>query len=80
MSGKVVVYGGRGALGSEIVNKFKSCGWWVANIDIKANDTADENIVAQGESWQTQEEMSSLSDFLAFLLKGAETDQYTFSY
>jgi len=61
MSGKVVVYGGRGALGSEIVNKFKSCGWWVANIDIKANEAADENIVAQGESWQSQADSVSAS-------------------
>jgi len=55
MSGKVLVYGGRGALGSEIVNKFKESGWWVANIDITANTSADENIVVEGDSWQGQE-------------------------
>ena len=55
MSGRVLVYGGRGALGSEIVNKFKESGWWVANIDITANTSADENIVVEGDSWQGQE-------------------------
>ena len=56
MSGRVLVYGGRGALGSEIVTKFKQSGWWVANIDITANTTADENIVVEGDTWQGQEE------------------------
>ena len=56
MSGRVIIYGGRGALGSEIVNKFKTNGWWIANIDIKPNDTADENIVAEGDTWQSQED------------------------
>ena len=37
MSGRVLVYGGRGALGSEIVTKFKHEGWWVANIDTAPN-------------------------------------------
>ena len=54
MSGRVVVYGGRGALGSNIVSKFKEAGYWVASIDVKPSESSDENIVVDGESWQEQ--------------------------
>jgi len=54
MSGRVVVYGGRGALGSNIVSKFKEAGYWVASIDVKPSESSDENIVVEGESWQEQ--------------------------
>jgi len=56
MSGRVVVYGGRGALGSAVVNKFKESGWWVANVDKKTSEQADENILVEGETWVLQEE------------------------
>jgi len=56
MSGRVVVYGGRGALGSTIVMHFKQAGWWVANVDMKTNELADENILVEGETWVQQEE------------------------
>ena len=54
MSGRVVVYGGRGALGSTIVMHFKQAGWWVANVDMKTNELADENILVEGETWVQQ--------------------------
>ncbi|XP_051916529.1 quinoid dihydropteridine reductase a [Hippocampus zosterae] len=44
---KVIVYGGRGALGSKCVQHFKSKGWWVANIDMAANEEANENIIVK---------------------------------
>jgi len=56
MSGRVLVYGGRGALGSDIVARFKQGGWWVANIDIKTNTEADENVLVEGDTWQSQEQ------------------------
>jgi len=56
MSGRVVVYGGRGALGTAIVTKFKESGWWVANVDMKASELADENILVEGDTWVQQEE------------------------
>lgn len=56
MSGRAVVYGGRGALGSAIVDKFKGCGWWVASVDLKSCDAADCNILVTGESWQEQQD------------------------
>jgi len=70
MSGRVLVYGGRGALGSEIVTKFKHEGWWVANIDTAPNTQADENVtVAAGDSWQEQHDAVSAS--VSSLLAGA---------
>uniref|UniRef100_I3IYE7 Dihydropteridine reductase n=1 Tax=Oreochromis niloticus TaxID=8128 RepID=I3IYE7_ORENI len=44
---RVIVYGGRGALGSKCVEYFKSKGWWVASIDIGANEEANENVVVK---------------------------------
>ncbi|XP_017330363.1 quinoid dihydropteridine reductase a [Ictalurus punctatus] len=44
---RVLIYGGRGALGSTCVHHFKSKGWWVASIDIAANEEADVNVLAK---------------------------------
>ncbi|KAJ8281430.1 hypothetical protein GJAV_G00067590 [Gymnothorax javanicus] len=52
---RVIVYGGRGALGSKCVEYFKSKSWWVASIDLGANEEANENvIVKQSESFTEQ--------------------------
>ena len=40
---RVLVYGGRGGLGSVIVSRFKASGWWVASVDLAANEEADAN-------------------------------------
>ncbi|CAG4947792.1 unnamed protein product [Colias eurytheme] len=56
-SGRIVVYGGRGALGSACVNHFKNANFWVANIDLSSNDKADVNItVPKDGTWLQQEE------------------------
>ncbi|XP_062405269.1 quinoid dihydropteridine reductase a [Sardina pilchardus] len=44
---RVIVYGGRGALGSACVQYFKSKGWWVASIDIVANADANANVLVK---------------------------------
>ncbi|KAL2088703.1 hypothetical protein ACEWY4_015602 [Coilia grayii] len=44
---RVIVYGGRGALGSACVQHFKSNGWWVASIDIVANPEAHANVLVK---------------------------------
>ncbi|KAG7314012.1 hypothetical protein KOW79_022508 [Hemibagrus wyckioides] len=44
---KVIIYGGRGALGSKCVEYFRSKNWWVACIDLNANEEADSNITVQ---------------------------------
>ena len=54
--GRVLVYGGKGALGSACVSKFKSKNWWVGSIDMKSNDQADANVIVKPENnWQEQE-------------------------
>lgn len=58
MSKKVLIYGGRGALGSTLVSHFKSCGWWVCSVDLVASDDADANIIVDPKAdWTTQEEL-----------------------
>lgn len=56
-SGKIVVYGGRGALGAACVNHFKQANFWVASVDLNPNDSADLNItVPKDATWVQQEE------------------------
>uniref|UniRef100_A0A3Q2PUJ2 Dihydropteridine reductase n=1 Tax=Fundulus heteroclitus TaxID=8078 RepID=A0A3Q2PUJ2_FUNHE len=44
---RVIVYGGKGALGSTCVQHFKSKGWWVASVDIAANEEANDNVIVK---------------------------------
>ncbi|KAG8453539.1 hypothetical protein GDO86_000245 [Hymenochirus boettgeri] len=44
---RVLVYGGRGALGSKCVEYFRSKQWWVASIDISENNSANANILVK---------------------------------
>ncbi|CAD5116579.1 DgyrCDS5458 [Dimorphilus gyrociliatus] len=54
---RVVVYGGKGALGREIVGYFKQKSWWVGSIDIFGNDEANANFLINPElSWTEQNE------------------------
>lgn len=56
-TGRIVVYGGRGALGAACVNHFKKLNWWVANIDLNPNEIADTNIIVPKDaSWIQQED------------------------
>ncbi|XP_067658045.1 dihydropteridine reductase-like [Haliotis asinina] len=54
---RVLVYGGRGALGSVIVKYFKAQNYWVGSIDLHPNEEADANVIVKpAESWTAQEE------------------------
>lgn len=53
-AGRVLVYGGRGALGSTVVSVFKQASYWVLNIDLKESDQADHNIIVSGDTWTQQ--------------------------
>ncbi|KAJ7326753.1 hypothetical protein JRQ81_016512 [Phrynocephalus forsythii] len=44
---RVLVYGGRGALGSKCVQHFRSKNWWVASIDLAENEDASANVVVK---------------------------------
>ncbi|XP_031847294.1 dihydropteridine reductase [Nomia melanderi] len=71
--GRVIVYGGKGALGSACVTKFKSNNWWVGSIDMKQNDQADANVIVKSEcSWQEQE--SDILQQITSILNGDKVD------
>lgn len=54
---RVIVYGGKGALGREIVAFFKEKSWWVGSIDIFGNEEANANFLINPESsWTEQNE------------------------
>jgi len=56
-AGRVLIYGGKGALGSVLVNSFKAKNYWVGSIDLAPNEQADGNVIVKpGESWLAQEE------------------------
>ncbi|XP_055914212.1 dihydropteridine reductase [Eupeodes corollae] len=54
--GRVLVYGGRGALGAACVSHFKANNYWVGSIDLSENENADLSIVVPRDgSWADQE-------------------------
>ncbi|CAB3236862.1 unnamed protein product [Arctia plantaginis] len=64
---RIIVYGGRGNLGSTCVSHFKAANWWVGSIDYFKNEHADANVVIPKDlSWLEQEEhvMHELSGIL----------------
>lgn len=61
-SKKVIVYGGRGALGSVCVSHFKSANWWVGNIDFAQNKKADVNIIVSKDATCVQQEQYVLNE------------------
>ncbi|XP_012543729.1 dihydropteridine reductase isoform X1 [Monomorium pharaonis] len=65
--GRIIVYGGKGALGSACVSQFKSQNWWVGSIDMKPNEQADANVIVNPDNnWQQQqtEILSQVKDVL----------------
>ncbi|KAG9259920.1 dihydropteridine reductase [Astyanax mexicanus] len=44
---KVIIYGGKGALGSKCVQYFRSKHWWVACIDLNVNEEASANVTVK---------------------------------
>lgn len=57
---RVLVYGGKGALGGSIVQHFKSKNFWIGSIDLFPNEDADANILVNpAASWTDQEQTIS---------------------
>ena len=53
---KVLIYGGKGGLGSVLVSHFKAKGCWVVSVDLHANDEADKNVLVNpSDDWLKQE-------------------------
>lgn len=66
MSQSVLIYGGKGALGSGCVTFFKKKGWRVLAVDLVANEHAESNIVlSAATSWneQARQVLQGVSDF-----------------
>lgn len=56
VANRVIVYGGKGALGATVVSYFKSKNWWVASVDLFANEEAHGNVLVNPNvSWTEQE-------------------------
>lgn len=72
-SGKVLIYGGRGALGATCVQYFKKNNWWVGCIDLAENESADVNIVVDRDADWVSQEQSVLSQ-VESSLKGDKLD------
>ncbi|XP_029669911.1 dihydropteridine reductase isoform X1 [Formica exsecta] len=54
--GRIIVYGGKGALGSACVSQFKAQNWWVGSIDMKPNEQADVSVIVNPDhNWQQQQ-------------------------
>ncbi|XP_014242135.1 dihydropteridine reductase isoform X1 [Cimex lectularius] len=54
-TGRVFIYGGRGALGDTCVSYFKNKKWWVGSIDLKENEKADANVLVEPEEGWLQQ-------------------------
>ncbi|XP_062562123.1 dihydropteridine reductase isoform X1 [Armigeres subalbatus] len=72
-SGKVLIYGGRGALGATCVQYFKNNNFWVGCIDLAANESADVNIIVDRDADWVSQEQSVLSQ-VESSLKGDKLD------
>ncbi|XP_026464449.1 LOW QUALITY PROTEIN: dihydropteridine reductase-like [Ctenocephalides felis] len=71
--GRVLVYGGKGALGAVCVSQFKSSNWWVGSIDMKENEQADANILIDKDLDLGKQETNVLTT-LESLLAGQKLD------
>ncbi|KAG5896463.1 hypothetical protein JTB14_002604 [Gonioctena quinquepunctata] len=71
--GRVLIYGGRGALGAKCVSHFKANNFWVGSIDLAENPEADVNIVVNKEENFQQQESSILSS-VSSALDGSKLD------
>uniref|UniRef100_A0A1W7RAM1 Dihydropteridine reductase n=1 Tax=Hadrurus spadix TaxID=141984 RepID=A0A1W7RAM1_9SCOR len=73
IGGRVLIYGGRGALGSSCVAFFKSKNWWVGSVDLASNDEAHASMVIKStDSWLDQE--NDVTSGVEAMLKGEKLD------
>ncbi|KAH9513288.1 hypothetical protein Btru_034553 [Bulinus truncatus] len=54
--GRVIVYGGKGALGTSVINYFKSKSFWVGSIDLLVNEHADVNVLVKSDATMPEQE------------------------
>jgi len=73
-AGRVLVYGGRGALGGECVEYFRSKGYLVFSVDIHQNENATTNIVIDPTSTVEQQAESVKEELAKHLSDGDKLD------
>ncbi|XP_033757703.1 dihydropteridine reductase-like [Pecten maximus] len=71
--GRVLIYGGKGALGSTCVSFFKAKNYWVGSIDLTPNEQADANILVNTKDSWTDQETQILGE-MDRLLEGNKLD------
>lgn len=53
---RAIIYGGRGGLGTVLVNHFKAKGWWICSVDLQPNEEANENVLVDPKlDWVLQD-------------------------
>ncbi|XP_066158993.1 dihydropteridine reductase [Euwallacea fornicatus] len=57
-SGRVLVYGGRGALGSKCITQLKAANFWVVSVDLTENPEADVNVAVNTTESPVEQEFS----------------------
>ncbi|KAJ2083013.1 hypothetical protein H4R24_001129 [Coemansia sp. RSA 988] len=70
----VVVYGGRGALGSACVGLFKRQAWKVISIDYNINPEADDNLLVSDSNQGLAEHGARITRDIGDLLDGGKAD------
>lgn len=73
MAGRILVSGGKGALGSAVVSHFKSKKWWVASIDFHQNEVADLNILVD-KNENLKDQQSKVKKSISLALKNDKLD------
>lgn len=73
VAGRVLVYGGRGALGAKCVAQLKAANFWVACVDLGENSDADVNVAVKTSENFVQQE-SSIVDAVGQALNDEKLD------
>lgn len=73
LAGRIIVYGGRGALGSKCISHFKQNNYWVGSIDLNENPEADLNIVV-GKDQSFEDQESKIITTVTSNLNGGKLD------
>ncbi|KAF2361301.1 NAD(P)-binding domain [Trinorchestia longiramus] len=76
MSGKIVVYGGRGALGSVMVKHFKELNYWVGSIDLVSSEDASLNITVDKNADCAAQSATVLKQLAEALADGSKIDAF----
>lgn len=61
-AGKVLVYGGKGALGSTCISFLSSQKYWVGSIDLTQNDNANANVIVERDATILEQELQILKE------------------